>query len=62
MTLADAENRFGTLRYVKVSEQILNTAGVEDFKHLRVNDGLSNVDFAEDELPITGTIELISYG
>ena len=62
LTLADDENCFGTLRYVKVSEQILNTAGVEDFKHLRVNGGLSNVDFAEDEMPITGTIELTSYG
>lgn len=61
-TLADDENRFGTLRYVKVSEQILNTAGVEDFKHLRVNGALSNVEFAADELPITGTIELTRYG
>lgn len=62
LTLADSENRFGTLRYVKVSEQILNTAGVEDFKHLRINGGLSNVEFGEDELPTTGTIELTAYG
>lgn len=62
LTLADDENYFGTLRYVKVSEQILNTKGVEDFKHLRVNGGLENVDFTEEELPITGTIELTSYG
>lgn len=62
LTLADSENKFGTLRYVKVSEQILNTAGVEDFKHLRINGALNNVEFADDELPITGTIELTSYG
>ena len=62
LTLADDENYFGTLRYVKVSEQILNTKGVEDFKHLRVNGGLENVDFTEEELPITGTIELTNYG
>lgn len=61
MTLADGENRFGTLRYVKVSELILNTAGILDFKHLLVNGNLDNVDFAEDELPITGTIELTAY-
>ena len=61
-TLTDSENRFGTLRYVKVSEQILNTAGVEDFKHLRVNGALSNVEFAADELPMTGEIELTRYG
>lgn len=61
MTLADSENRFGTLRYVKVSELILNTAGILDFKHLRVNGNLNNVDFNEDELPITGTIELTAY-
>ena len=47
---------------MKVSEQILNTAGVEDFKHLRINGALNNVEFADDELPITGTIELTSYG
>lgn len=61
LTLADSENRFGVLRYVKVSEQILNAAGVEDFKHLRVDGSLSNVEFAEDELPVTGTIELTRY-
>lgn len=61
VTLADEDNRFGELRYVKVSEQILNTAGVEDFKRLRVNGGLSNVTFAVDELPTTGTIELTAY-
>ena len=61
LTLADNENRFGTLRYVKVSEQILNTAGVLDFKHLRINGNLDNVEFDEDELPTTGTIELTAY-
>ena len=61
MTLADSENRFGTLRYVKVSELILNTAGILDFKHLRINGNLNNVDFDEDELPITGNIELTAY-
>ena len=61
-TLADDENRFGVLRYVKVSEQILNTEGVADFKHLRIDGALSNVEFAEDELPVMGTIELTRYG
>lgn len=61
MTLADSENRFGTLRYVKVSELILNTAGILDFKHLRINGNLNNMDFDEDELPITGNIELTAY-
>lgn len=61
LTLADSENRFGTLRYVKVSEQILNTSGILDFKHLRINGNLDNVEFAVDELPTTGTIELTAY-
>ena len=60
-TLADEENTFGELRYVAVSEQIFNTAGVADFKHLRVNGSRDNVTFAVDEMPLTGTVALTPY-
>lgn len=60
-TLADEENTFGELRYVAVSEQIFNTAGVADFKHLRVNNSRDNVTFAVDEMPLTGTVALTPY-
>ena len=60
-TLADSENYFATLRYVAVSKVILETNGVADFKHLRVNGARNNVDFAEDEMPATGEIILTAY-
>lgn len=61
LTLADDENHFHELRYVKVSEQILNTDGVADFKHLRINGGLENIEFDAESIPATGTIELMTY-
>ena len=49
------------LRYVKVSAVLENATGVADFKHLRINGGLNNIIFAEDEFPVTGTIEARVY-
>ncbi len=60
-TLADDENNFGELRYVAVSAVILNTAGVADFKHLRLNGVIGNVEFGEDKIPATGELELTPY-
>ena len=60
-TLADDSNFFATLKYVAVSAVLLKTAGVLDFKHLRINDALNNVDFAEDEMPYTNDVELVPY-
>jgi len=49
------------LRYVKVSAVLENATGVADFKHLRINGSLNNIIFAEDEFPVTGTIEARVY-
>ena len=54
-SLSDAENIFGVLYYVKVSAILSEVAGLEDFKHLRINDSMDNVVFNQDEMP---TIEL----
>ena len=60
-TLADDDNYFSELRYVAVSKVILETNGVADFKHLRINGTRENISFAEDEMPMTGTVELTAY-
>ena len=60
-SLADSENNFGELKYVAVSAVLLNTTGIEDFKHLRLNGAIANVTFGEDKIPATGELELSTY-
>ena len=60
-TLADDENYFAELKYVAVSAVILNTEGIEDFKHLRINGAIGNVDFGEENMPSTGELRLTLY-
>ena len=60
-SLADDENYFGELRYIEISKALLETLGVADFKHLRVNGSLENVLFAEDEMPAVGEITILDY-
>lgn len=50
-TLAEDDNVFGVLKYVDVSAVLNATTGIEDFKHLRVNGSLNNVEFGEDHMP-----------
>lgn len=50
-TLADEDNTFGELLYVKVSSILSEVDGLEDFKRLRINGSLDNVTFAEDYMP-----------
>lgn len=58
-TLADDENVFGTLYYVKVSSVLTTCAGLEDFKNLLVNGGEENISFAADEMP-TINVDLVT--
>ena len=60
-TLSDDENYFAPLKYVEVSAVLTKVAGLEDFKHLRINGALSNIAFADDEYPITSAVELTPY-
>lgn len=60
-TLSDDDNNFGTLRYVSVSDVLYHTEGVADFKHLRVNGVIANVEFDEDKLPGVGDINITLY-
>lgn len=49
------------VKYVEISAVLLSVAGVDDFKHLRVNGVIGNVEFQEDEFPVTGEIEVVLY-
>ena len=60
-TLSDDDNNFGTLRYVGVSDVLYHTEGVADFRHLRVNGEVANVEFGEDKLPGIGDITITLY-
>lgn len=60
-TLADDDNYFAELKYVAVSKLIFDTAGVADFKHLRINGVIGNVNFGGDEMPLTGEVRLTLY-
>ena len=60
-SLADEGNVYGVLKYVDVSAAINQVAGVEDFRHLRLNGTLDNVTFAQDEMPKLSEIELNDY-
>ena len=61
--LADDDNLFGTLKYVDVSAAINSVEEILDFKRLRLNGTLNNVEFGEDHMPqITADrIELNDY-
>lgn len=60
-TLADEDNYFGTLRFMKVSAVLSNVTGLIDFKHLRINDSMNNVEFSHEEMPKVGTITLLDF-
>lgn len=60
-TLADEDLSYGTLRYVAVSDVLFHTKGVADFKHLRINGEIANVEFGEDHFPVTGELFISTY-
>lgn len=60
-SLADDDNNYGVLRYVAVSDVLFHTSGIADFKHLRVNGEIANVEFGGDEIPSTNTITMTEY-
>ena len=55
-TLADDELNYGVLKYVQVSAVLSRVTELHDFKHLRINGGLDNINFSQTELPVVGTI------
>ncbi|MBQ6759496.1 MAG: hypothetical protein IJP42_10520, partial [Selenomonadaceae bacterium] len=62
-SLIDSNHVYGTLKYVAVSAAINSVEKVLDFKRLRLNGTLENVEFGEDHMPqITANrIELNDY-
>ena len=51
------------VRYVKAAAVLADEVeGVADFEEFRINDGISNIVFQEDEYPVTGIIEVELYG
>lgn len=59
--VATMEATVNPVKYVEVSAVLLGVAGVDDFKRLRINGGLENIVFQEDEFPVTGKIEVELY-
>lgn len=50
------------LRYVKVAAVLADEVeGVADFENFRINGGVANIAFREDEYPLTGAIEVELY-
>ena len=54
--LAGDELYYGELKYVQVSAVLSKVVGLDDFKHLRVNGTLNNVEFDVTQMPVVGTI------
>lgn len=60
-SLADDDNNYGTLKYVAVSDVLFHTSGIADFKHLRINGEIANVEIGGDEIPTTGSVAMTEY-
>ena len=60
-SLADEEFYYGELKATAVADCIYHTAGVADFRNLKINGATENVSFGADFIPATGTLELITY-
>lgn len=45
------------VRYSVVSSMLINTAGVKDYDDLKMNDSTNNIVIADDEYPVTGSID-----
>ena len=60
--IASEQDKTKLVRYVKTAAVLADEVeGVADFKEFRVNDGVENITFHEDEYPVTGTIEVETY-
>lgn len=46
------------VRYTKIGEAILNSGDVIDFEALAINNQTSNIELANDEIPVLGAIQL----
>lgn len=47
------------VRYSKIGEAILNSGDVIDYETLAINNQTSNIELANDEIPVLGAIQLI---
>ena len=60
-SLTSDEDESSFVKYVKAAAVLSEkVAGVADFKHFRMNGALSNIEFKEDEYPVTEEIEVNS--
>lgn len=51
-TLADENHLFGSLRYQKVAAILADVPNLDDFKNLKINGGVENILFEQDEIPL----------
>lgn len=59
--IATANDTVSPLLYIQVAAILTDVPGVADFKDFKVNDGIDNVSFAEDEYPVTESFEVTVY-
>lgn len=52
--------REGVLRYSRISAILSNTAGVEDFKELKINGETKNINIGNEFFPFTGSVDLLT--
>lgn len=60
-SVASENNSVKQVQYVKAAAILTDVAGVSDFKHFRMNGGLNNISFTEDEYPVTKGVEVTVY-
>lgn len=59
--IATANDTVSPLLYIQAAAILTAVPGVADFKDFKVNGGVDNVSFAEDEYPVTQSIEVTVY-
>lgn len=59
--IATANDTVSPLLYIQAAAILTDVPGVADFKDFKVNDGIDNVSFSEDEYPVTESFEVTVY-
>ncbi len=60
-SIVNSDASVSPVKYVHVAALLEGINGVEDFKDLLINGGISNISFSEEEYPVTREIEVDSY-
>ena len=60
-SIVNSDTSVNPVKYVHVSALLESVNGVLDFKKLRMNGGLDNISFTEEQYPVTGEIGVELY-